>query len=378
MYVALLTQVIAEHIDQMRALHRLKAHNVDAISQIISKNRRLSSRTMQLFLSPQAKKLALYDCSSVTSEAFQTIPDLAPNLEEVLLQYCGQLDNDALLALGRLKQLHALDLYGPYLVRKEVWYTFLEEHGARLRTLKLRETPRFDAACIQALVHYAPQLTHLGLAQIGCLNDASAEVLCGLKNLVYLDLSQPGVSAPGVEPASLHDTSILPLLAAHGPRLAHLHLDRNAALTDAVAGALTTCTELRTLSMDSASTISSEAWTQCFAGRTTLLEEVCLRSCQLDDAALHALIQAAPKLRVLNVSAADGLTAAGWTRVASSLASLEVLDVSFVRSVDDTVMEVLTQQAPRLKTVYLFGCNRITPSFQPGRLTVLGRERGQR
>lgn len=343
---------------------------------MISKNRRLTPRTMQLFLSREATRLALYDCSAVTSEAFQTIPHFAPNLEEVVLQYCGQLDNAAFEAIGRLAHLHTLDLYGPYLVRKEAWLAFLAAHGARLRALKLRETPRFDKACVEALVTHAPQLQELGLAQIGPLDDACVALLAGLKHLSYVDLSQPGVSAPGVPPASLHDESVRPLVQSLEPCLEVLRLDRNAALSDAVGAALARCT-LRVLSVEHCG-VSSEAWAQCFGAMPKKqLEEVYLGHCDVSDAALDALVQDAPRLRVLSVNSADALTPAAFARLAEALPPLEVLDVSFVRCIDDGILTMLASKVPTLQTLYLFGCNKVTPTFQSEHLTIIGRERGR-
>lgn len=367
--------VIAQHIDSIHALGALSTRNLEAISKVISKNRRLTDRTMQLFLAPDRTRLALYDCSAVTSDAFQTIPTFAPHLEDVVLHYCGQLDNAAFDALGRLP-LVALDLYGPFLVRKEAWLAFLHAHGARLRSLKLRETPRFDRACIETLVAHAPQLTELGLAQIGGLDDDGARALVGLRHLVYLDLSQPGIAAPSVPPTSLHAPSVVPLLEALAPQLATLRLDDNAELTDEVGAALQRCAALRVLHAEGTG-LTSEAWAACFRGMgRCALEEVALARCGLQDDAVAALAAAAPHLRTLSIKNNDALTPAAFAALADAAPPLRVLEVSFVRCVDDAVLRRLAERVPTLEVLYLFGCNQVTPAFQSERLTIIGRERG--
>lgn len=366
--------VIAQHIDQMHALGNLSARNLDAISKVISKNRRVNDKTMQLFLARDTQRLALYDCSAVTTDAFQTIPTFARQIHTLILHYCGQLDNAAFVALAKLP-LTELDLYGPYLVRKEAWLTFLQNRSHLLRSLKLRETPRFDRACVEALVAHAPHLAELGLAQIGGLDDGGAEVLAQLRHLTYLDLSQPGVSAPGVPPASLHAVSIVPILAANAAHLAELRLDYNAALSDEVADALRACSALRVLHMEGAG-ITSEAWAACFRAMPICkLEEVALGHCGLEDDAVAALIDAAPHLRSLSVRNNEALTSAAFDKICAAAPPLRVLEVSFVRCVDDALLRRLATSVPTLEVLYIFGCNQVTPTFQSDTLTIIGRER---
>ena len=150
------------------------------LSRVISKNRRLTDRTLLLFLGSGVRDVRLYDCSGLSSTALQTIPRLAPALERLQLDYCGQLDSVAFRALGTLPHLSHLALYGAYLVRKEDWLAFFAEHGAQLTAFCLRETARFDGACVEALVRHAPRIHTLQLAQIGCLDDACVQCLACL------------------------------------------------------------------------------------------------------------------------------------------------------------------------------------------------------
>ncbi|WFD01020.1 UV-damaged DNA-binding protein rad7 [Malassezia yamatoensis] len=367
--------VIAQHIDRTQALGGLSARNLDALSKVISKNRRLNDDTMQLFLTPETRRLALYDCSAVTSDAFQSIATFAPHVTDLLLHYCGQLDNAAFESLFQLA-IQSIDLYGPYLVRKEIWLTFLTEHGHRLKRLKLRETPRFDRACIEALVKYAPQLSELGLAQIGALDDDGARELHALTNLTYLDLSQPGVSAPSIPPKSLHADTIVYLLQNLHTTLLTLRLDFNAEITDKFCSALEQCRNMKVLSMEGALGITSDAWKTCFENMNKCaLEEVALGNCHLSDEAFIALINAAPNLRFLSIKYNQQLSSSALVALAEHAPPLQVLEVSFVRSVDDAVLQRLVDALPTLDTLYIFGCNQVRPSFRSDKVTIVGRER---
>lgn len=370
---------VAAYIENIDALGPIGQRNTDAISQVICKNRRLSPVTLKLFLAPRIKRLALYDCSSLDSESLQTIPMLAPDIEELCLQFCGQLDNAAFEAwMDRLPKLHSLELYGPFLVRREAWVAFLERRGAQLTSLKLRETQRFDRSCIEALVRHCPHIQEVGLAQIGPLDDDAVRLLAGLRGLRYLDVSHPGVSEPGMPPASLSDAGVLPVLEATGGALRELDLSKNAALTDAVVddGLIPHCPHLESLAIQGNEHISGEALARFFKRRGHALRHVSLSRCaHVDDAALEALVHAAKKtLRTLDVNSAAHITPRALRRLADVAPPLETLDLGFVRCVDNATMTLLAERLPTLKTVYIFGCHQVTRAFQTDRITVVGRE----
>ncbi|WFD32910.1 UV-damaged DNA-binding protein rad7 [Malassezia sp. CBS 17886] len=368
--------VVAAHIEKMNTLGTLSARNMDTASKVISKNRRLTAQTMQLFLSPAATSLSLYDCSALTSDAFRQIATFAPNVRTLRLHYCGQLDDVAFQALTGLRGLECLELYGPYLVRKENWLACFRTLTTRLRAFRIRETPRFDRECIDALVAQCPNVDVLQLAQIGQLDDGGAQALSALAQLRALDLSQPGVSAPGVPPASLTDAGVVPLLAQRGAALRELDLSRNAALTDRlVDDGLVHCGRLRTLQLRGLEHVTSDAWTRGFARCASQLEHVSVSHCvQLSDDAFIALVNAAPRLRTLNVNSVDSLTPAAFDALAAARPPLASLDVGFVRCITDDILAQLADALPTLETVYIFGCQQVT-SFRSDRVTVIGREK---
>lgn len=226
--------IVSHHIENVEALLGVGGQNMDAISKSISKARSLNDHTMKLFLQPQAKTISFYDCSKLTSESLQLIPKVCPRLEEINLQLCGQLDNDAIDAWStRLPNLKRVELFGPYLVRKEAWHRFFERVGHSLTSFKIRESPRFDLSCCQKMVEHCPNLTEIGLAQIGPLDGECLKTLHDYKDqLTYLDVSDPGVSAPGVPPKSLEDGDVIELLKNVGSNLKTLNLSRNEDLTE--------------------------------------------------------------------------------------------------------------------------------------------------
>ncbi len=85
---------------------------------------------------------------------------------------------------------------------QEAWHRFFEAVGPRLESFKIRESPRFDLSCAEAMVKHCPNLRELGLAQIGPLDKTMLQPLESYgEQLTYLDVSDPGVSAPGIPPS---------------------------------------------------------------------------------------------------------------------------------------------------------------------------------
>ncbi|PWN52106.1 RNI-like protein [Violaceomyces palustris] len=376
--------IISKFIEDVEALGDIGAKNMDSISKSISKNRRLNPVTVQLFLNPSVKKLSLYDCSKLDSESLQTLPTFAPNLEELNLQLCGCLDNEAMDKLStKLKSLRKLDLYGPYLVRKEAWHRFFESVGERLVSLKIRESPRFDQGCVEKMVQFCPNLTELGLAQIGPLNDEMLKPLHGYDRLTYLDISYPGVSAPGVPPKSLQDRGVIDLLKAVGHSLEFLDLSKNADLTDqtVLEGIKPNCKRLKVLKLSECEKIESKAMEQLFGRREDetspgLKELYVDRMIKLEDGFLDQLARhSGDSLIRLNLNSVDSITDEGFGALSRSFKNLEEIDLGFCRSVDDKVIESLCENLPNLKFVYVFGCNRVSDFAKSDRVKIVGKER---
>lgn len=365
-----MAQIVAQWIDRIEALGVLSERSRHGLSRVISKNRRLTDHTLRLFLDSSVRDLRLYDCSNVTSDAFQSIAKQAPRTERLQLDYCGQLTSDALLSFLALPGLQRIDLYGAYLVRREAWLKFLEARGASLAGFRIRETPRFDSACIEALSRYGEQLDTVQLAQVGCLNDENVQFLTRLPRLRHLDLSQPGVSQPGVPPASLTDAGVVPVLQHH-PNLLSLHLGKNAALSDATLDAIGP--HVTHLVLDELAQADERAWTRLWQ-RCASLEHLSIRATNMSSKSLQTLAQSAKKLATLSVNSNDTLTTAGLRALVKHRVPLETLDVGFVRCVDDALLTELAAAIPTLSTLYVFGCPGVVRFAHP-HVTVIGRER---
>lgn len=236
-------------------------------------------------------------------------------------------------------------------------------------------TSGFDNDCLDALVSHSPNLAHLQLAEIGRFTPASLEKLHSLKNLVSLDIARLGTP----QGQTLQDDAVIALLANVGGNLERLVLEGNEKLTEKtlVEGIRLHCPVLRELSLSNLHQVetsgvealftppspdsdSSAATTPFSAAGLTLLN--LHRVSSLSPTALELILTHSGRtLRHLNLHSCDDLTAEILTdKLATSCPDLEVVDLSFVRSVDNFVVKALLDGCPKLRVVFLHGNNRVT------------------
>ena len=364
--------VISRYIDSVEALGDIGLRNMDAISRAISRNRRLTPRTLQLFLLPEITTLSLYDCSKLDGHSLASLATFTPRITDINLQLCGQLDDVALQAWTRLP-LRSVELYGPYLIRAPTWIRFLESRAGQLHRFAIRESPRFNLDCANALVKHHPELRELALAQIGPLDATMLEPLQALTRLEHLDISDPGVSAPGVPPLSLPDTAVIALLKSIGTGLTYLDLSKNADLTDETAHAIAaSCSRLKQLRLASLAAVTSPALTSVLTANGDLKHLVLDRMTALTDEIMQPLT--ALPLTHLSLNSVDSLTTPAL-RLLGRIKSLQHLDLGFCRALDDETLLALCDELPRLQVVYVFGCNRVSDFARSDRVRIVGKQR---
>lgn len=160
-------------------------------------------------------------------DSLKSIAIFCPRLQHLTLNLCGHLDGEVLLHYGRrLRRLRELDLFGPYLVRAEAWLelfsiwskppspkpTVCEAEAdvempeddsddddsppeRQITVFRLKQSPRFNLQCIQALADTCKNLTSLRLDDIGLLNDEGLEILSNARfgNLKKLSIANAGI-----------------------------------------------------------------------------------------------------------------------------------------------------------------------------------------
>ncbi|RLV95704.1 DNA repair protein rhp7 [Spathaspora sp. JA1] len=255
------------------------------ISQILSKNRQLTSKTIDLFLTSDLTHLELWDCSNISSEGLDKIASFCPNLTHLTLFMCGQLHNDNLkYYCDKLKHLTSLKLNGPFLISELAWSEFFDVMAPQLTEFEIRNTHRFSNDSLISLVTQAPGLTYLKLSRLDGIdsNEAYGLIAHCVSDLVEFEVSYT---------TSFTNECIQNLLAITGPTLKSLNLDGCTSLTDEFLPSLTNCTNLTTLSLRQLSISDVQFATTLDQWRGTSLLNVDLYKCvNLHDSAIYSLL----------------------------------------------------------------------------------------
>ncbi|GAA5903534.1 hypothetical protein JCM5296_006853 [Sporobolomyces johnsonii] len=390
--------VIGQYINDVEALGDIGPQNLDRVAKIVCKNRGLTGDNLRLFLDIGHRELKLYDCTNISDKELAQIATFCPHLERLSLYYCGRLDDDVIDVWSKgLKELRFLSLYAPYLVTAKKWESFFETCGTSRPSLDgfaLRMSSRFNDASLASLVANNPSLGYLQLSEVGRFTGESLKLLYPLKGLTSLDISRMGTPQGTV----LEDDEVVELLKEVGGELVELVLDGNYNLTDRVLtdGVKRYCPHLRSLSLHDLSEIDSSGFEELFSSSPVarppptdggqapeespaddgdgaapspftrwpspgLQHLNAHRLAHLTPSALSALVaHSGPSLRTLNLHSCDDLTSEALARLAKECPALEVLDLSFVRAVDNFFVQALLDGCPQLRVLFVHGNNRVT------------------
>lgn len=299
--------------------------------------------------------------------------NLCPNIERLHLQLCGQLMADTLKHWGKtLKQLRRVELFAPFLVRKDGWESFITACGERLEGFLVTQSPRIDLETIGCLVESCPNLTELRLSEIGLLDGTCLEAISKLKKLKLLDLSAP--------PHSLQDDDVISLVTAIGSTLENINLSANAELTDATLLAIArNCPKLQELHMRHQVEFTNEGVAQFFnellsRGHPGLTVIDLEKGHDLQDEALAALLaQSGKSVQRLSILGWRDTTADALGGVAQCSA-LRSLDLGWCRKLTDFALKDIIDGCQAVQTVRVWG-KSTTSAQADGRLQSAHRSR---
>lgn len=190
----------------------------------------------------------------------------------------------------------------------------------------LRQSPRFNNACVLRLAENFPNLKELRLSEIQQLQDDSLQHLRGLKSLTYLDISRAGLTA-----TNLTDDGVIPLLEHIGGKLETLTLNENERITDRTLyeGVRVHCPRLRSLGLRLLRELKPGGVASLFqdwsvnAGLEVLDLSRCL---DLDDTVVQAVVaHSGPTLVDLNLNSVDNITDVGLKAIIASTPLLQTV-----------------------------------------------------
>lgn len=396
---------ITQNIDDVDALGDIGQMNLHKISKILSKNRSLNDSTMTLFLSPNLRNLEFWDCSNIDHDSYNKIAAYCSNLESLTLFMCGQFHNDNLKYFeSNLIKLKELSLNGPFLISDRMWQDYFEGNGSNLTKFEIFNTHRFgNDSLISLLENCGSNLTHLTLSRLDGLNSRPVYELIPQflqpSTLKSLELSYPSSDD------LITDDLIINILAIAGETLESLNLDGCSGLTDRfiIEGVLRFCPNLTQLSLNYLSKLSDEAFAKAIEEYLSInscgLTSVSLTQCSgLGDKAIYSLFKFTSNTLVeLNLNSVYDISKVFLAQVLGddvdsskqvknsndpertykviNFPFLTTLDIGFVRSVDNEILELLSSKCKRLSILEIFGNNRCTNKANVrSDLLIIGRQ----
>ncbi|KAK4684947.1 DNA repair protein RAD7, partial [Tremellales sp. Uapishka_1] len=355
-------QLIGRYIEDVEQLGDIGGVNMDKVCKIISKSRRLTPEAAALFYSADRTELAMYDCTRLVHDSFLALARLCPNLTSLHLHLCGQLMTDSLIAFGKsLKSLTRIELFAPFLVRKEGWIDFFKQRNASLQGFLITQSPRIDLETIETMVDNCPNLTELQLAEIGMMQDDFLIPIGKLDKLQSLDLSSPGTP--------LSDDAVVTLLSKVGTNLVSLNLSDNSELGDmSLISIAKYCPSLKQLYLRNCVEFTDEGVTAFFdalkASNHPGLEVIDLeKGHELKAASLKALIaHSGPTIEKLSLL--------GWKEVEKQALGeigtckrLKELNIGWCRCLTDFEVKDILEGCDEIKVVKVWGCNQLTDAI---------------
>lgn len=376
-------KVITENITQYDDLNDdIGYHNKTRICNILSKNRSLNNKTIDLFLKPDTKILELWDCSKIDKGSYDRIASYCPQLERLVLNMCGQFHNDNLAYMSsKMENLTHLELNGSFLINDAHWQSFFQSKLAKsLKSLSIKNTHRLsNDSLITLLENCGNNLESLSLTRLDGLNSKPAFDLLPhfLTHLRHLDLSSPH------DESLIDDDLIINILAVNCETIQSLKLNGCSGLTDKflVEGVKPFGAQLTSLYISELDQITDEGITEVFNenwANMGILELDLSRCIQLTDRAIYQVLKhSKDSLIELNLNSVNEITSSLFKKISRTISFplLTKADLSFIRCIDDSCLAIISRICPSLKVLEVFGDNKCTIDAKTrADLTIIGRQ----
>lgn len=380
---------VADVVNDIEEFGDMPQKLLDRLSQILSKQRVLTPRVLELFLRDDVDRIVIYDCGKLEQEDFQKMFAYMPKVEIVNLRFAGQLKDPTLLYMvDKCKKIRHLQLGATNLISDQVWMELFRTLGPQLESLKLSElndSLRDDT--VEVLVQHCRNLRRLKLRSCSHMSEKSIQSLCALTKLEHLTL--------GIAQQETSSVTLVNLISKLGPNLRTLCLEDFVELDDAVLEAIkNNCTRLTKLRIRGSSTCTDRAFAELLDNNSP---NPPLSYADLSDnrdidnmnpegpseepigfgaAAFEALMQhSGERLERLNLKACRHISHAALLNVFDGTKSyplLKDIDLSFVTQLDDVVVTGIFRSCPALQKLAVFACFNAREARIPVGIAVIG------
>lgn len=386
--VSMCVRKVANVVNDIEEFGDMPQDILDRLSQILSKQRVLTPRVLDLFLRPDVDRIVVYDCGKLETEDFQRIFGTMPHVEIVNLRFAGQLKDGPLLYMAdKCKRIRHLQLGATNLVSDPTWVELFAKRGPQLESFKVSElNDSMRDETVEVMVKECRNLKRLKIRQCTHLTEASLDSLSTLTSLEHLTLAI-------AQDAS--SSTLVNLVTNLGPNLRTLCLENYQDLDDEVLDAIKNyCPKLSKLRITGSNICHDTAFASLFDNncpfpplvRADVCENREIDSMNPDGPeedtigfgtlALSNLLQhSGSRLERLDLKSDRHISHATLLECFDGVKqypSLKDIDLSFVRAVDDVVVAGIFQSCPSLAKLALFACFNARGAGIPGGIAVVG------
>jgi DNA repair protein RAD7 len=385
--VDLCVEKVAANIHDVEEFGDVPPSLLNRFSQIMSKNRILTPRTLPLLLRPDLDSVAIYDCGKLETADFISIFQIAQNVSDVNLRCAGQFKDECLdFLLSQNIPIKHLQLEAANLVSEEKWVDFFSRVPSSLESLKLSWLDfAFNDETLAHMVRSCPQLKRLKLKKCFRLTKASIECLGELKQLEHLslDFAHPVPAA-----------SLVMLIRALGPNLRTLSLERFTDADDSVLSAIhDCCTHLSKLRFSDNDCCTDAAYTALFTHwANPPLTQIDLSSSRdvnysapdgpadapiglASDGFRALMAHSGARLEIINIHSCRHISHGAFAQVwdgRKQYALVREMDLSFLDKVDTAVIAGVLKSCPGMQKLAVFGCFEVKDVKLPPNVALIG------
>ncbi|KAK9705576.1 hypothetical protein RND81_07G067500 [Saponaria officinalis] len=358
-------KILAENADAIPSLKFVPDALRHKLCQILCDSRRMNAQFFSLLLEGSPSEIRVSDCSWLEEEQFESsIKDCDTSTLMVLqLDLCGHCVSDASL----------LKAIGP-------------KGFPVLTTISLKGACRISDAGLTAIVSAAPVLRSMNLSQCSLLTDVGiktiADKLGSIVHELYLDdcdtldamsilpslkrlLRLEVLSLRGI--GGVSDKFLKQLLTSNGHNMKELVLANCVNVTNSSLKVIAEkCPQLCVLDLCYLRKLTDVGMAHLANGCSGIQDLRLCRNAFSDDAIAAFLEASGESLKELSLNNITKVGQNTTISLAQRCKNLEMLDLSWCRSLTDDALGLIADSCMSLKLLKIFGCTQITRTFIDG------------
>lgn len=380
---------------------------LNRLSQILSRRRVITPRTLDLFLRSDLNSIAIYDCASkfqfnrrdvytddvlihfvieLETDDYIKIFSIVPQVRDLNLRNAGQFKDEVIdYILERNITIQHLQLAATNLISDAKWRELFGRNGSHLESLKLSGLDyAMDDDTIVQMAENCPNVRRLKLKECFRIADSSLDAISAMKRLEHLSLRLKLATSA---------SSLASLITQVGHKLRTLSLERFENADDGVLKTIhTTCTQLSKLRFTLNEFCTDAGFVSLFSdwpNPPLAFADLCSNR-DLDYAnpdgpsepiglasnGFRALIKhSGSRLERLDISSCRHISYEAFSEVfdgSNQYPYLKDINISFLTRVDTPILAGIFRSCPRLTKVTAFGCFNIRDVEVPAGVALIG------